>query len=71
MTMYVVTFDTKDYPKQYVVREWCIDDGTITAKAEPEIVAKTLDGARRAIPADRVHLAPMQGDDPVIVETWL
>lgn len=56
----------KDYPDKYVARLWDCNKATnIIATAD------TLQGIRVKIPEGMVRMERDQGDDPVIVETWI
>ena len=71
MNLFMITYDEAEFPKHYVIREWRLSIPPELVKEKAERVFKTLDDARRWIPANRVQLTPMKGDDPVIVETWV
>jgi len=71
LVMLVITFNTKDYPNEYVVRIHLVSEAGPVA-TEYCSVFKPLEQARACIP--QRHFACIgrsQGDDPVIVETWL
>jgi hypothetical protein len=62
----------KDYPDHFVARKWSIG----TKPGEPEatdevIVRPTLDEVRALLPPALYCVARNEGDDPVVVETWL
>lgn len=59
--------DPSDYPGKFVVRRFI----GMNAKKEPEVVADTLDEARRVIPAGLICVPRLNGDDPVIYEVWI
>ena len=67
MKMWVVYKNPKDFPDDYVIREW--------SGLQPKGViaqAKTLAEVRRQLPAGVVGpLMPDANDDPVIVEMWI
>lgn len=72
--IYVVYFNPKDFPGEYVIRGQSPNpDGTIEAEARC-IVASSLEVARKMLHQIRpglVLLARHPEDDPVIVETWI
>jgi hypothetical protein len=53
----------------FVTRMWVIEDG----EQRPlwAAIARTLDGARSAVPPGLFRLDRSPDDDPVIVECWL
>lgn len=59
----------KDYPDGYVVREWIIEHNG--AKPGEARTAPSLEAARELVPPGCVRLERSEGDDPVIVETWM
>ena len=67
LEIWVVTANPKDYPGCFVARKWVgkrpSDEFIVTAKLNP--LRRQLE--ERGL----VKLMRMEGDDPVIVETWL
>jgi hypothetical protein len=62
----------RDYPQfEYVARQWFVAAGKVWASRELWASGDTLDDVRRSIPAWMACLARQEGDDPVIVETWI
>lgn len=73
---YVVYFNTRDCPGQYVVRRQYVEPGSVEPKIEACIwfeglVGGSLDAARRSLPAGLTHLPRQRRDDPTIVEAWM
>lgn len=63
-----------DYPGQFVARRWesLVENGAPVSRATADVlVAPDLDGLRAQLPAGLVRLERQQGDDPVIVESWV
>lgn len=80
--MYVIYDDTRDAPRTVVVRGWEIDregnqkpDGGAIAwpyHGDPDLREQALAEARAHCGRlGKVRLERMEGDDPVIVETWI
>jgi hypothetical protein len=66
MNLFVIYFDTTDYPRVYVVRRWVYE--------EPhELIGMggTLEEARGLIPAGLHNLGREAEDDGKIVEVWI
>lgn len=55
----------RDFPDEFVARLWINDQRTDTL-----VRGRTLDEVRELIPFDLTRMPRMEGDDPVIVETW-
>lgn len=76
LATYTIYERPKDFPRSFVVRRWTMRSGVAdpTPDLEPLIIAPTLDTARAALEL-RVPglfcLTREEGDDPVIVETWI
>ncbi len=69
LPMWVVTAHPSDHPDGYVARmHLTLPEPEATTAA---IFGDTLEEVREAIPFGLFAFAPMPGDDPVIVETWL
>jgi len=71
--MFTVYERPKDFPEEFVVREYLIGQNQVTAS---RVVARapTLDAARRRLRTTRPHLVRVpraERDDPVIVESWI
>jgi hypothetical protein len=71
LPMYVVYFNTRDYPGLYVVRRWTIRPGHTAADAKPLALVPSLEAARAAFPPGLYRIDRSQQDDPVIVESWI
>ncbi len=70
LSLFTIYEKPRDYPDEWVVREWKIIKGEAVPTKGCERAA-TLEEARRAIPSGLVCIALSESDDPVIVETWL
>lgn len=67
LAIWVVYDHPKDYPEYFVARRWIGDkhDNTVWA-------SKDLDALRDMLAKNGLtRLHRMEGDDPVIMETWL
>lgn len=62
----VIYKQPKDYPDYYVARVWNSNKPTKIV-----VIRNTLEDIRLTVPGGFVMIPPSQGDDPVIVETWL
>lgn len=76
LPVWVIYDNPTDYPGKFVAREWRLVYGNPNpVPMEPPIVVDSLEAARTAIQFASgmllVRLAPMPGDDPKIVETWV
>lgn len=58
--------NTKDYPNKFVARIFDVDEATLLV-----VVKDSLEEIRDIIPARFTHMPRFDGDDPVIVETWI
>ncbi|AWY06100.1 hypothetical protein SEA_FIREMAN_91 [Microbacterium phage Fireman] len=67
---YTIYDHPADYPDQFVIRAWFVENGAVTAY-EPVALADTLEDARALIPQGRERVPRTQADDPVIVESWV
>lgn len=70
LEMWTIYQRPRDYPCGYVVRRSIIGAGIVRAD-KVAIYVKDIHEARAMIPAGKVCLPPDEGDDPVILETWL
>ena len=67
LEIWVVTANPKDFPGCFVARKWVGE-----RPSDEIIVSRKLNPLRRQLEErGLVKLMPMEGDDPVIVETWL
>lgn len=64
--IWVIYFNTKDYPQKYVTRKFLNETPTTEVFTE-----NTLDEIRERIPVGLFRLDRHPQDDPVIVETWI
>lgn len=71
LTLYVIYANPRDYPGQFVVRAQRIRSNEIAVMKEPLAVTLTLEEARAAVPPGLYRMDRYEGDDAVIVETWL
>lgn len=69
MNYYVIYKKPRDYPKDYVVRGYYVNNEGIQ-HGFPGICS-TLKEARKLIPTGLVCVSRHKQDDPVIVETWI
>lgn len=65
--VWTVTENPSDYPGKFVARLWIGMDATDTVLIEEDLKALRGRLARRGL----YRLDRRDGDDPVIVETWL
>ena len=70
LTMWVITYNTSDYPGMYVVRPWTIEPGKLTPITIGTAVY-TIDQARDVVPPGLYCFPRSLIDDPVIVESWM
>ena len=72
LQMWTVYERPRDFPNEFVVREWHVVAGkVISRQAAGALTAPTLEQARKLVPQDCVCMPRQEGDDPVIVETWI
>lgn len=72
LSLWTVYDHPRDFPNGYVAREWVIENGEYEPTAN-FMVAPNLEVLREILLA-QMHLARLprsEGDDPVIVETWI
>jgi hypothetical protein len=70
LEMFVVYFNTQDYPSRYVVRRWLCVAPEPRPTADVQDFA-TLEEARASLSPTLCRLERHPNDDPVIVETWV
>jgi hypothetical protein len=70
MTLYVIYSRPTDYPHGFPVRRHVVVEGIVHAR-DLLGVGKTLDEARRFVPAGMFNIGRVPNDDPVIVEVWI
>lgn len=68
LTQYVIYDHPLDYPHHFVVRQFHIGSGTVTAGSTD--LADSLENARKLIPLGLVNVGRHHEDDFAIVETW-
>lgn len=66
MLMWVIYYNTSDYPDKFVARKWIGGSPT-----DDFLVTDTIEEARAKVPSGLVCINRYPQDDPVIVETWL
>lgn len=70
--IYAIYDHPKDYPDMFVCRRWQLIDGVNTPDWEPEMLCQDVDRIREMLThMGLVKLMPPEGEDPVILETWL
>ena len=67
LPIWVVYDHPKDFPNNYVARLWIGEKLTGDMMIAPDIDMLRDELERRGL----VKLMPQEGDDPVILETWL
>lgn len=70
LAMWVVYDRPSDHPEHFVARCWRIEPGKTLPTADV-LLAPTLEGVRQALPGGLTRLDRAEGDDPVVVETWI
>lgn len=70
MLIWTIYDHPKDFPDHYVARQWWVDDKGGMAQ-EMLLKAETLPALRRMLPPGLYRLDASEGDDAVIVETWI
>jgi len=72
LEMWTIYDHPKDYPDHFVARKWLIGSKRTRPEATDELIVRsTLNEVRSLLPPGLYCLARNEGDDPVIVETWL
>jgi hypothetical protein len=71
MKLFCIYENPTDYPGKFVVREWTIGPGTVTANPSAAFVGTSIETARGALPEGLVRIERDLHDDPVIREVWL
>lgn len=73
LDMLTIYESPSDYPGRFVVRRFQITAGGMRPDQFPLAVVATLAEAREAVQRSHptaVRLSRVEGDDPIIVETW-
>lgn len=65
-TIWVIYDQPQGYPAQFVARRWVGLTPTIDV-----LVAEDLGALRKMLPPGLFPMSRHEGDDPVIVETWI
>lgn len=68
---FVIYSNTSDFPGKFVIREWVVACGQEFPKADPLVIADTLEEARKALPPGLTMIPRFNHDDPCIVEGWI
>jgi hypothetical protein len=72
MNTYAIYYNPTDYPGFYVCRRWASSAAGIVPDPEPLMMCQDIERIRELLGyMGLVRLMPAEGDDPVIVETWL
>lgn len=72
LIMWVVYDHPSDFPDEYVARKHVVLSGGAYGPTPEIMLSRSLDELRDGLEAlGLVHLDRMEGDDPVILETWL
>lgn len=71
LEMYVIYDHPKDFPVNFVVRCWIVDEGKVKAKKRAHAIVESLKEARKSIPFGFIPIMRDSDDDPTIVEVWL
>lgn len=58
-----------DHPEKFVARRWIATQQP--SPTDDVLFADDLDSLRKMMPSGLVKMQRQQGDDPVIVETWI
>jgi hypothetical protein len=66
LDFYVIFKNPRDYPKHFVVRQFCGVLPTMNFA-----IVRTLEEARRVIPEGWVNIGRFETDEPQIVEVWI
>lgn len=69
--MYVISYNTRDYPGMYVLRIFDCTNAPPTTPTEPEFVGVTVKDCHGKLPHGAYLLPKNVNDDPVILETWV
>ena len=70
LVMWIVTWNTSDYPQEAAARPHFIGPGTVNTQ-KFVLLADTLDELRQQLPSGLDKLDRAQNDDPVIIEIWI
>lgn len=70
LRQWVIYERPRDYPQDFVVREWLIVRGSSPQPTINVRLAPTLEQARACVPRGLFCIPRSPGDDAVIVETW-
>jgi hypothetical protein len=69
--MFVIYDHPRDYPDEFVCRRCYPEKGRVIYELELFARGPTIESIRDKIPPGQVCFRRSDGDDPVIVETWL
>lgn len=68
---WTIYWHPSDFPQHFAVRMWWIPEAGVVTMHPTACLCLSLDEAREQVPAGAIRLAREEGDDPVIVETYL
>lgn len=69
--IYTVYSSPADFPDKFVMRRFNIGRGGEALPSNEVFVSDTLEGVRQSVPEGAMCLGREDGDDPVIVESWV
>lgn len=69
--MFVIYDHPKDFPDEFVCRRCYPENGHVVFELDLFARGKTLESVRDQVPPGQVRFGRQEGDDPVILETWL
>jgi len=70
LAIWVVTWNTSDYPHQAVIRPQCVDGDGIHILGQV-LVGESLDAVRDQLPEGLVRMERHPDDELQIIETWI
>lgn len=71
MWIYTVYDHPTDYPDEFVIRRFKIEDRSVAVESNLFARGRTLEEVRAQLPSNLVNLRRTAGDDEKIVEVWL
>jgi len=70
LAIWVVTWNTSDYPDRAVVRPQCVDGDGVHILNQV-VVGESLDAVRDQLPEGLTRMERHPDDDSKIIETWI
>lgn len=70
LRQYVIYYDTREYPRQYVVHGWTVDKNGPRPDKDPTAVVLSLEHARVRVPLGLYRMDRWDEDNPCVVEVW-